>query len=326
MLGAFGIRVGERKAVALAFACNFVLLASYYILRPLRDTVATVLGVDQLQRLFTATFVGTLIASTIYAALAARIRLTRLLPGVFWFWLVNVCVFGVLFHYMPRATAGWAASYYVWFSVANLFMISVFWSLMVDVFSAGAGDAPVRADRRGRRARRDHRSTADAICSCAGSGLSGLLALAAVGFAVVIVLMHWLMREKWQLQGRSDEAQQSTLDHALARRHARRASGNCSSRGYALSQAAFHPADDLGQHRRLFLPDRCGRAQPSARSPAAPGDRRHRPGGQCLHGRDPDLRARSARATLWSDRGAATQSAADGRRFRARPRCRRRCS
>ncbi len=76
--------------LALAFSCNFVLLGSYYILRPLRDTVATVYGVGQLQQLFTATFVGTLIGSTLFSALASRVRLTRLLPGVFWFWLCNL--------------------------------------------------------------------------------------------------------------------------------------------------------------------------------------------------------------------------------------------
>ena len=91
----------ERRALALAFSCNFVLLGSYYILRPLRDTVATVYGVGQLQQLFTLTFVGTLIASTLFSALASRIRLTRLLPGVFWFWLSNLAAFEVLFRLAP---------------------------------------------------------------------------------------------------------------------------------------------------------------------------------------------------------------------------------
>ena len=87
----------ERRAVLLAFACNFLLLASYYILKPVRDTVATVFGADQLQMLFTGTFVGTLIASPIYSLLAARVRLNRLLPGVFWFWVLNVLLFQGLF-------------------------------------------------------------------------------------------------------------------------------------------------------------------------------------------------------------------------------------
>ena len=63
----------ERHTVMLAFACNFVLLGSYYILRPVRDTVATMSAWNQLQQLFTATFFGTLVASAVFSALASRI-------------------------------------------------------------------------------------------------------------------------------------------------------------------------------------------------------------------------------------------------------------
>ena len=57
----------ERKALALAFAFNFVLLGSYYILRPLRDTMATVFGAQSLQDLFTGTFLITLICAPLFA-------------------------------------------------------------------------------------------------------------------------------------------------------------------------------------------------------------------------------------------------------------------
>ena len=125
----------ERRAVLLAFSCNFLLLASYYILKPVRDTVATVFGADQLQMLFTGTFIGTLIASPLYAWLSVRVPLNRLLPGVFWFWLANVLLFQVLFRAAPGNL--WiGGAYYIWFSAVNLFMISVFWTLMSDLFSA----------------------------------------------------------------------------------------------------------------------------------------------------------------------------------------------
>src|SRR4051812_44365928 len=93
----------ERRAVLLAFACHFFLFASYYILRPLRDTMATVFGVDQLQNLFTGTFVITLFCAPLYAAAAARIRLERFLPGVFWFWLGNILLFYALFMAWPHS-------------------------------------------------------------------------------------------------------------------------------------------------------------------------------------------------------------------------------
>jgi ATP:ADP antiporter, AAA family len=204
----------ERRAVLLAFACNFLLLASYYILKPVRDTVATVFGADQLQMLFTGTFIGTLIASPIYAWLAARVRLNRLLPGVFWFWVLNVLLFQALFKLAPdnRWIGG---SYYVWFSAVNLFMISVFWTLMSDLFSAAQATRLFALIAAG-----------GSLGAIAGpvvirlvvhaTGLDGLLLIAAVGFLGVIGLVHLLMHEKVRLQQAGVGAQPTTLDHDLS--------------------------------------------------------------------------------------------------------------
>ncbi len=204
----------EHRAVALAFLCNFMLLGSYYILRPLRDTVATVFGVEQLQYLFTGTFIGTLIASPLYAVLASRLPLKRLLPGVFWFWLLNVLLFEALFRMAPQSRL-LAGAYFVWFSVVNLFMISVFWSLMVDLFSARQATRLFALIAAG-----------GSIGAIAGPivtrlavhavGLGGLLTIAAAGFLTVIALVHMLMREKDRLRESGAETQVSRLDHGLA--------------------------------------------------------------------------------------------------------------
>ncbi len=203
----------ERRAVLLAFACNFVLLASYYILKPVRDTVATVFGADQLQLLFTGTFIGTLIASPIYAWLSARVRLNRLLPGVFWFWLLNVLLFEVLFKLAPDNR--WVgASYYVWFSAVNLFMISVFWTLMADIFSAGQATRLFALIAAG--------GSVGAIAgplairfAVRALGLDGLLLVAVGGFLAVIALVHLLMHEKTRMQRTGGGGQATTLDHDL---------------------------------------------------------------------------------------------------------------
>ena len=204
----------ERRAVLLAFACNFLLLASYYILKPVRDTVATIFGADQLQLLFTGTFVGTLIASPIYAWLAARVRLNRLLPGVFWFWVLNVLLFQFLFKLAPDNL--WiGGSYYVWFSTVNLFMISVFWTLMSDIFSAGQATRLFALIAAG--------GSVGAIAgpvvirfAVRALGLDGLLLVAAAGFLGVIALVQLLMREKSRLQRAGGGGQPTTLDHDLA--------------------------------------------------------------------------------------------------------------
>ncbi|MGH8231552.1 MAG: NTP/NDP exchange transporter, partial [Steroidobacteraceae bacterium] len=226
----------ERTAVTLAFACNFALLGSYYVLRPIRDTVATVVGVNQLQTLFTATFVGSLLVSPVYAWLASRLRLSRLLPGVFWFWLANVLLFQVLFQLAP-ASLWVAAAYYIWFSIANLFMISVFWSLMVDLFTAAQATRLFSLIAAG-----------GSIGAIVGPlltrllvgrlGLPGLLLLAASGFAIVIALVYRLMAEKRRLRESHQEVQASSLEHGLAGNPFDGFSRLFSSR-YVLAQAGF---------------------------------------------------------------------------------------
>lgn len=203
----------ERRAVLLAFACNFMLLGSYYILRPVRDTVATVFGAGELQYLFTGTFIGTMIASPLYSLLVAKWPLRRVLPGVFWFWLVNVLLFEALFRAFPDSRVVGAA-YYIWFSVVNLFMVSVFWSLMSDLFTAPQATRLFAFIAAG-----------GSIGAIAGPvvtrlavravGLDGLLLIAAAGFLVVIAMVHVVMREKARLRVEGEETQATTLDHDL---------------------------------------------------------------------------------------------------------------
>jgi AAA family ATP:ADP antiporter len=203
----------ERKALVLAFACNFALLGSYYILRPMRDAMATVFGVDSLANLYTGTLIFTLICSPIFAWLTNTFRLSRVLPGVFWFLIVCLVGFCFWFHAAPESRA-LAAAFFWWFSVMNLFIISVFWSLMVDTFSPGQASRLLPAITAG--------GSLGAIAGplvasffVKGVGVAGLMLIAAAGFGVVIALVHWLMREKRHLQEAHVEAQASTLDHEL---------------------------------------------------------------------------------------------------------------
>ncbi len=203
----------ELKAALLAFSCNFVLLASYYILRPLRDTMATVFGVAQLQDLFTGTFVLTLLLAPIFAWCTARVKLSRFLPGVFWILIVNLLLFYGLFRIMPGSR--WvAAAFYCWFSVINLFLISVFWTLMADTFSPGQATRLFAFIAAG--------GSTGAILGpvittsfVRSIGVSGLVLVACAGFLVVIVFIHLLMLEKNRLRALDRDTQKTTLDHSL---------------------------------------------------------------------------------------------------------------
>jgi ATP:ADP antiporter, AAA family len=226
----------ELNAALAAFFCNFFLMASYYILRPLRDTMATVFGAAQLQDLFTGTFILTLLLVPLFAWCTGRIKLSHFLPGVFWLLIASLLLFYGLFHLAPGDR--WVAAAFYWlFSVINLLLVSVFWTLMADTF------APGQATR------------LFAFIAAGGStgailgplittafvktiGVSGLLLVACGGFLVVIALVHLLMHEKRKLLVLDRDTQQTTLDHSLPGNPLRGFSLLFRSR-YLLGQAVF---------------------------------------------------------------------------------------
>lgn len=131
-------RPEEMRALLWSFAYFFFLLASYFILRPLREEMAVAAGRDVLQWLFTATFFVMLVVSPLFAAAVARLPRRRFIPLVYHFFILNLAIFWALLQ------AGvWrvetARVFFVWVSVFNLFAVSVFWSFMADTFRTEQG-------------------------------------------------------------------------------------------------------------------------------------------------------------------------------------------
>jgi AAA family ATP:ADP antiporter len=121
------VRVERREwpALAWAFACFFLLLAAYYVLRPVRDAMAAHAGGRVVQQLFLYTFATMLVLVPVYGWLCARLPRARFLPVVYLFFIVNLAGFYAFPH---------AETFFVWLSVFNLFAVSAFWSLMTDLF------------------------------------------------------------------------------------------------------------------------------------------------------------------------------------------------
>lgn len=117
----------ELPALGWAFAYFFLLLCSYYLLRPVRDSLAVELGPRALRLLFSATFAAMLALVPLFGWLCARLPRARLLPLVYAFFALNLVVFAVALD---------ARVFFVWLSVFNLFVVSVFWSFMSDLFDA----------------------------------------------------------------------------------------------------------------------------------------------------------------------------------------------
>lgn len=124
----------EIKAVLLSVLYFFLLFGSYSIVKPVRDAMGTVYGMENIHELFTGTFLVSLAFAPLYSWCAARIKLSIFLPWVYGFIALTLLFFHGLF------TAGvhdrWvAAAFYVWVSTFNILAISVFWTFMADIFS-----------------------------------------------------------------------------------------------------------------------------------------------------------------------------------------------
>lgn len=132
------IRLEERTAVLLSFLYFFFLLCSYYIIRPIRDEMGVQGGVENLQWLFTATFVAMLAVVPMFGWISSRYTRKRFLPIVYYFFVANLVLFYLAFSLdFDKVTI--ARVFFVWVSVFNLFVVSVFWSLMVDVYNNEQG-------------------------------------------------------------------------------------------------------------------------------------------------------------------------------------------
>jgi ATP:ADP antiporter, AAA family len=128
----------ERAAALWSFAYFFMLLAGYYVLRPLRDQMGIAGGVKNLPWLFTATFVTLIVAQPLYGALVAKLPRARFIPVVYHFFVANLALFWLLLT-LGIAPVVVARVFFVWVSVFSLFAVAVFWSFMADLFTAEQG-------------------------------------------------------------------------------------------------------------------------------------------------------------------------------------------
>jgi AAA family ATP:ADP antiporter len=128
----------EVSATLLGFAWFFCLLGGYYLLRPLRDALGLAGGAEELQWLFTGTFVAMLALVPLFGALVTKLPPSRFVPLGYRFFTAGILVFCVLIANGVQSV--WVGRvFFVWISVFNLFVISIFWSVLADCFSNEQG-------------------------------------------------------------------------------------------------------------------------------------------------------------------------------------------
>ena len=131
---AFKVEPNEIRAVTLSFFFVFMLMASYYILRPIRDAMSSNWSDAELSTLFTATFVFSFIAVALYGTACSRIKIGRLVPGIYGLFALSYFGFYSALQVSPDAPLIGKA-FFVWISIFSLFHVSVFWSFMADIFN-----------------------------------------------------------------------------------------------------------------------------------------------------------------------------------------------
>ena len=130
------VRAGEWHAVLLSFVYFFCVLTAYYVMRPVREQLSAAVGSTQLPWFYAATFVATLLLAPVFGALVARYPRRVVVPAVYGFFVACLVGFIPLFTHQgllsPRALG---MVFFVWVSVFNLFVVSVFWTFMSDIWS-----------------------------------------------------------------------------------------------------------------------------------------------------------------------------------------------
>src|SRR6266487_876227 len=185
------VKPDEIRALWLGFVFHFLILTGYYIMRPIRDSIAASNRLETLPWMFTATLVGMLIANVVFAAIVARMSRRKFIPIAYAFFIFNLALFYVLMRSCPPAQQVWIGrALYVWVSVFNLFNTAIFWAFMTDLFTVEQGKRLYAFIAVG--------GTLGAISGAyitknliQGMGPANLVAISAILFAVVCFLVRF---------------------------------------------------------------------------------------------------------------------------------------
>jgi ATP:ADP antiporter, AAA family len=133
------VKPNEVRALWLSFLFFFVVLAGYYVIRPIRDNIGAA-SYENLWWMFTVVLVTMIAANALFSTIVARMPRRKFIPIAYRFFILNLIIFFVLMQYMPPGKQRWIdACFFVWVSVFNLFATAVFWSFMTDLFTTEQG-------------------------------------------------------------------------------------------------------------------------------------------------------------------------------------------
>lgn len=134
------VQRGEVLAMALSGAYFFFVLLSYYLLRPVRETFGIQRGWEDLPWLMTGTLGAMLLANPVYAWLVSKFPRRKFIPLTYRFFGLNMLMFYAAFQLLGDEHHEWLGyAFYIWLSVFSLFVVSVFWAFMADLWTREQG-------------------------------------------------------------------------------------------------------------------------------------------------------------------------------------------
>ena len=128
------VKEKEVKAVIFSFLFVVVLMSAYYILRPVRDAMASDWTDAEVSWLWTLNFFISTAIVALYGVMVSKFRFRLLVPTMYGIFAVSFIIFYALGSVFEDRTVI-DKSFYVWVSVFSLFHISVFWTFMSELFS-----------------------------------------------------------------------------------------------------------------------------------------------------------------------------------------------
>jgi AAA family ATP:ADP antiporter len=131
---AVDVRASEVAAALGSFATFALVLGGYYLIRPVRENISAEATADQRQLWFLLVFVVMLAAVPLFAWIVARVPRRAVLPGIYAFFVGLMVFFWLTLRSDGAGALG--GSFFVFGSVFNLFVVSLFWILMSDLYDA----------------------------------------------------------------------------------------------------------------------------------------------------------------------------------------------
>lgn len=128
-------RPGEGPTIAWATALFFLLLCANSVLRPVREALGIDRGADDLAFVWSGTLALSLAVQPVFALLLARYPRRKFVPIVYGAGILFLFAFRAAFGLAPEGVRTYVGyGFYVWFSVFNVFALSVFWGFAADLF------------------------------------------------------------------------------------------------------------------------------------------------------------------------------------------------